>query len=138
MASLIHPRILEVMALDQGILSSFGMTVHKALDGECEIACSVPAHLVNAAGFAHGSIAFALMDTACAYAIGSAEIRGVTINANTTYVHGAQAGSQLSAHASIVSRSRRLATLRGEVNLQTPDGPRLSAHGSFVFQLFDA
>ncbi len=135
MAELIHPRIAQVISLDQDILSSFAMTVHTALDGVCIIDCVVPQQLVNAAGFAHGSLAFALLDTACAYALGSLEVQGVTINANTTYVRGAQAGSELRGRVEVVSRGRRVATLTGEVTMATADGPKLSAHGSFVFQL---
>ena len=113
------------------------MTVEAAHEGVCRLRATVPASLVNAAGFAHGGVAFALLDTACAYALGSLETRGVTINANTTFVKGAAAGSELEAVVNVVSRSRRVATLRGEVFL-LDDGERvLAAHGSFVFQLIE-
>ena len=114
------------------------MTVQLARDGRCEITAQVPAQLVNAAGFAHGSVAFSLLDTACAYALSSLEVRGVTVNANTTYVAGAEAGQSLTAIITVVSRTRRTASLRGEVYLQDGEARKLAAHGSFVFQLLDA
>lgn len=133
----IHPRVIAAIDADQGILQNFGMSVLRATAGSCEMAATVPAALVNAAGFAHGAIAFALLDTACAYALGSLEVRGVTVNANTTYVKGAEAGAKLDAKVEVISRSRRVATLRGEVFVVTDSDRQLAAHGSFVFQLID-
>ncbi|MGI9555473.1 MAG: PaaI family thioesterase [Cyanophyceae cyanobacterium] len=133
----ISPRVAEAMTQDASILDNFGMRVVSAQDGACEISCVVSERLVNAAGFAHGSIAFALMDTACAYALGSLEIQAVTLNGNTTYVRGAQANSILRARVSVVSRTRRIASLRAEVSVETDHGPEVAAHGSFVFQLIE-
>ncbi|MGI9324447.1 MAG: PaaI family thioesterase [Pseudomonadales bacterium] len=133
----IPPRVAAVVAQDQSILDVFGMRVMSAQDGACEINCVVPETLINAAGFAHGSIAFSLMDTACAYALGSLDIRGVTLNGNTTYVRGAQAGSTLRARVSVVSRTRRIVSLRGEVFVESDAGSELAAHGTFVFQLIE-
>lgn len=135
--ALIDPRVLPALEKDQGILQAFGMSLQQAADGVCEFSAIVPDTLVNAAGFAHGSIAFALLDTACAYALSSTGVRGVTVNANTSYIKAAQAGSQLRASVQVVSRSRRMATLRGEVYLVDEPEPVLAAHGSFVFQLIE-
>jgi len=133
----IHPRVQAALAQDQGILDGFGMTLARARDGVCEFDCVVPEQMVNAAGFAHGAVAFALLDTACAYALSSTEARGVTLNANTTYIKGAQAGSVLRGSASVLSRTRRIATLRGEVHVLDKGETVLAAHGTFVFQLID-
>ena len=137
MADSIDPHVLPILEADHGILDAFGMTVSRVRDGVCEIACVVPEHLVNAAGFAHGSITYALMDTACAYALASVGVRGVTVQGNTTYVKGASAGAGLQARVDIASRTRRVATLRGEVFVDGQDGPVLAAHGTFVFQLIE-
>jgi uncharacterized protein (TIGR00369 family) len=121
---------------DQGIMDTFGLEMLTIDQGVCEINCDVPGALINAKGFAHGSIAFAVMDTACAYALRSVGVSGVTIHGDTHFVRGAGAGDRLFARVEIVSRSRRVATLRGETFLVGTDGERqLSAHGSFVFQL---
>ncbi len=131
----IHPRIVDVMHRDGSILETFGARVERAWGGECMMQATVPAALVNAADFAHGAVAFALLDTACAYALGSIDLSGVTLNANTSYVRGARAGSTLTAQVSVVSQTRRIATLRGEVHLLEAHAPVLAAHGTFVFQL---
>lgn len=131
----IDPRLAEVLGADQGILDTFGMTVESAENGVCELACIVPHELVNAGGFAHGSIAFSLLDTACAYALRSSGRRGVTVNANVSYIKGGQGGCALRARVAIVSQTRRVATLRGEVFLTDNETEDLAAHGTFVFQL---
>ena len=133
----IDAELAEVLQADQGILDAFGMSVVSAENGVCVIDCTVPASLVNAGGFAHGSIAFSIMDTACAYAIRSKGRRGVTSNANVTYVKGGAANSKLSGEVRVVSLTRRVASLRGEVHLHESgqSEPALAAHGTFVFQL---
>lgn len=133
----IHPRARSAIAADSGILKTFGMTVRSAQAGVCEALATVPDTLVNAGGFAHGSIAFSLMDTACAYALGSLEVRGVTVNANTSYVKRVEAGAQLTAKVSVLSRSRRVATLTGQVFVESDNGRELVAHGSFTFALLE-
>jgi len=62
----IHPRVAQLLAADAGILQGFAMQVTTASAGVCQIDCVVPQNLINAAGFAHGSVAFSLLDTACA------------------------------------------------------------------------
>jgi len=134
----IHPRVTAVVqGADRGIMERFGMSVTLAMDGACEIVAVVPQDLVNASGFAHGGFAFSIMDTASAYALSSTEVRGVTISANTTYVKGAAAGSRLYGRVEIASRTRRVATLRGEVYLESKGGRELAAHGTFVFHLIE-
>ena len=133
----IHPRVHDAIARDQGIIEQFGLSVVSALDGRCEMVCVVPQRLVNAAGFAHGGVAFTLLDTACAYALSSTGVQGVTINANSTYVKAAQGGSQLQAIVKVMSQSRQLATLQGEVFLQNQGQSVLAAHGSFVFKVLN-
>ncbi len=131
----IPPDLAEVLNQDSGIFDVFGMSVDSAEDGVCRLRCVVPDTLVNAGGFAHGSIAFSLMDTAAAYAIRSLGTRGVTSNANVTYVRGGQGGSKMHARVEVISRTRRVASLRGEVYVEEDGEDFLAAHGSFVFQL---
>lgn len=130
----------EALLADQGIMDTFGLSVLSIADGVCELACTVPDVLINAKGYAHGSIAFAAMDTACAYALRSLSVSGVTTHGDTHFVRGAASGDRLYVRVEVISRSRRTATLRGETFLEPDpslaDGERtLIAHGSFAFQL---
>lgn len=133
--SQLSEHVVDAIADDQGILDAFGMKVVSAAEGQCEIHCLVPQSLVNAGGFAHGSIAFSLIDTAAAYAIRSTGSRGVTSTANITYVKGAVGGDCLEAQVIVLSQTRRVASLRGEVYLLKNGERMLAAHGSLVFQL---
>jgi uncharacterized protein (TIGR00369 family) len=123
------------LAADQGILDTFGCAVVTLSEGVCELACRVPDNLINARGFAHGSIAFAIMDTACAYALRSSGGGGVTIHGDTHFVRGAGQGDELFARVEVVTRTRSIATLRGETFLVEDGERKLAAHGSFVFKL---
>ena len=119
---------------DTAIRENFGIEVLSADAGHSELALVVTDAWVNAAGFTHGSVAYAMMDSACAYACGSLDVLGLTTNGNVTYVRGSQAGARLRATAKVVSQSRRVMTFTTEV---VDDQERLLAHGSFVFQLVE-
>jgi len=88
--------------------------------------------LAKWAGFIHGSVCYALMDTACAYACASRRVLGVTTNGNITFVKGAPGDSTLLTQATVVSQSKRVMSLTTQVH----DGAgALLAHGSFLLQL---
>ena len=119
---------------DTTIRENFGIEVLSADAGHSELALVVTDAWVNAAGFTHGSVAYAMMDSACAYACASLDVLGLTTSGNVTYVRGSQAGVRLRATAKVVSQSRRVMTFTTEV---VDDQQRLLAHGSFVFQLVE-
>ena len=132
--SKIHPNVERVFGLDRGIANLFGHEVVNASDGQCQIRTTVTEQFVNAAGFGHGSLAFTLMDTASAYAVASIESKGVTVNANVTYVKSVAAGDEMIAQSSILTRSKRMVSLRSEVMVAED----LVAHGTFIFQLLES
>ncbi|MDA8953615.1 PaaI family thioesterase [Pseudomonadales bacterium] len=119
---------------DTTIRENFGIEVLSADAGNAELVLVVTDAWVNAAGFTHGSVAYAMMDSACAYACASLDVLGLTTSGNVTYVRGSQAGVRLRATAKVVSQSRRVMTFTTEV---VDDQQRLLAHGSFVFQLVE-
>ena len=119
---------------DTTIRENFGIEVLSADAGNAELVLVVTDAWVNAAGFTHGSVAYAMMDSACAYACASLDVLGLTTSGNVTYVRGSQAGVRLRATAKVVSQSRRVMTFTTEV---VDDQQRLLAHGSFIFQLVE-
>ena len=119
---------------DKTIRENFGIEVLSADAGNAELVLVVTDAWVNAAGFTHGSVAYAMMDSACAYACASLDVLGLTTSGNVTYVRGSQAGARLRATAKVVSQSRRVMTFTTEV---VDDQEQLLAHGSFVFQLVE-
>ena len=124
----------ELIQGDTNVRDKFALEVLSAHDGACELAMVVSSGWVNAAGFTHGSVAYAMMDSACAYACASLDVLGLTTSGNVTYVRGSQAGVRLRATAKVVSQSRRVMTFTTDV---VDDQEQLLAHGSFVFQLVE-
>ena len=130
----VHPNVERVFGLDEGVANLFGYEVEQASEGQCVIRAIVSKQFVNAAGFGHGSLAFTLMDTASAYAVASTESMGVTVNANVTYIRPVSAGDEMLASSSILTRSKRMVSLRSEVLVDES----LIAHGTFMFQLLES
>ena len=132
--SKIVPEAQELIDLDRSVRERFALEVHHAGQGECRLSATIDEGWLNGAGFLHGSVAYALMDSASAYACASQGVRGVTTNGNITYVKGAKAGTELFASAQVVSQSRRVMSLKAEV-MDHQD--QLLAHATFLFQLLE-
>ena len=92
MDALIHPSAQAVLDGDVQIRERFGVVVSRAQEGECDLSLVVDEGWINAAGYTHGSVAYAVMDSACAYASASLKKLAVTVNGNVTYTRGTQAG----------------------------------------------
>lgn len=130
--SAIVPSAQELIDSDKSVQEHFSIQVHHAANGECRLSANVDRGWLNGAGFVHGSVAYALMDSASAYACASKGVRGLTINGTVTYVRGSQAEAELVATAKVLNQSRRVMSLGAEV---TNAQGELLAHGSFLFQL---
>ncbi len=117
---------------DLSVRQRLGITVLSAQDGECQLSAKIDEGWLNGAGFIHGSVAYALMDSASAYACASKGVHGVTTNGNITYVKGARAETTLVARSQVVSQSRSVMSLTATVH---DTGEKLLAHGNFLFQL---
>jgi len=130
--SVISPSAQLLIDSDLSVRQHFAINVHYASAGKCELSALIDQSWLNGAGFLHGGVAYALMDSACAYACASSDVRGVTTNGNITYVKGGRSGTTLLAVGKVVSQSRRVMSLTAEVS--NAEG-QLLAHGSFVFQL---
>jgi len=129
-----QPATQQLIKNDKAIRENFGIEVISVQEGSALLELTVVKAWVNAAGFTHGSVAYAMMDSACAYACASLDVLGLTTSGNVTYVRGSEAGARLRATAKVVSQSRRVMTFTSEV---VDDQERLLAHGSFVFQLVE-
>ena len=123
----------ELIQSDFSGRQHLGITVISAQDGNCQLSAKIDESWLNGAGFIHGRVAYALMDSASTYACASKGVRGVTTNGNITYVRGVRAEAVLVASAQVVSQSRRVMSLTATVQ----DGEeQMLAHGNFLFQLF--
>lgn len=132
MSADIHPSAQKVLDGDAQIRDRYGMVVTRARAGNCELHLVVDKSWINAAGYTHGSVAYAVMDSACAYASASLEKLAVTVNGNATYTRGTQEGAELFVSAELLSQSKRVMTFNSRI---LDAQQRLIAHGSFVFQI---
>ena len=126
-----NAQVLRALKADKAFLDHYGMQCVSAADGRALVRAPVAGEMLNAAGYAHGGLAFALADTAGAYALLSAEVQGVTLNANLSYLKAARAGMQLEAAAQVVKIGSRVAHLQAEVR----GGEERIARATFVFML---
>jgi acyl-CoA thioesterase len=129
---MIDPFAQRLIDSDESVRQRFGFDVVNATDGSCQRRAVIDAGWLNGAGFIHGGVCYALMDSACAYACASRQVLGVTTNGNITYVKGAKSGRTLFATATVLSQSRRVMSLTAHVH---DEQDLLLAHGSFLFQL---
>ncbi len=128
----VHPTARKLVEADQSVQSLYGYEVISATGGVCELSLKVRPEWINGAGFTHGSVAYALMDSACAYAGASTDSLGVTTSGNITYVRGVKSGERLRTVATVKSQGRRVVSFVAEV---FDSQERLIAHGAFVFQV---
>lgn len=122
----------EVIERDVSLLEYYGIDVVSHGDGACRLSAVPKSEIVNSLGFAHGSLAFTLADTAAAYAMASAGLHGATINAGLAFTKPMKAGVEAIADAAIETSGKTLATIRATV---TSDG-KIVAHGTLQFYVF--
>ena len=123
--------VLQIVAADQAMLDHYGMEFVSAAEGHALLRAVVAGKMMNVAGYANGALTFALADTACAYALNSAGARGVTLNANISYLKAAKAGMSLEATAQVIKLGSRVAHLEADVHC----GEDCIAKGTFTFML---
>ena len=123
--------VRQILAADRAMLDHYGMEFMSAAEGRALLRATVAGKMMNAAGYANGALTFALADTACAYALNSASVRGVTLNANISYLKAAKAGALLEATAQIIKLGNRVAHLEADVRC----GEDCIAKGTFTFLL---
>lgn len=125
----------DILTADASIQKLYGMSVERLEEGVCDFSAVVSEDLINARGFAHGSLCFALLDTAAAYALIEQGAGGVTISANMTYIRGTHAGDRLRGFVRVAHAGRRVASAQGEVSVEVDGAWKLAAQGTFTFQV---
>jgi len=99
--------------------------------GRAAVSLKVRREHLNFNGTCHGGVIFALADTAFGLASNSHGMIAVGIDAHITYHVAAQHGDTLTATAVEVSRARRIAVYR--VDVQRGDGALLSSFTGTVY-----
>jgi len=125
-------RIMRLAARDP-FVNSCGIRCVDAGPGHATVALEVAAAHINFNGACHGGVIFTLADTAFGLASNSHGMIAVGIDAHITYHVAAQLGDQLSATATEVSRTRRIAVYR--IDVTRADGTLVAGFTGTVYVL---
>jgi len=98
-----------------GFMKTLGIECFKFEPGSCELRMNVRSAHMNFNGTCHGGAIFSLADHAFGMASNSHGILSAGIDAHVTYQAAAFEGDVLTAKATEVSRSRKIAVYRVEV-----------------------
>lgn len=122
------PRVAQSFAR-QGLMRTFGATLIRCEQGECEISAPILPAATQQHGAGHAGLTFALADSAAGYAALSlmgAETEVMTAEAKINLMAPA-VGDRLIARGRVVKAGRRLTVVTAEVVAVTGDRDRLVA-----------
>jgi acyl-CoA thioesterase len=123
-------RLARLAAADP-LVASLGIRFVEGGPGTATVAVTVSRSHLNFNGTCHGGLIFALADTAFGLASNSHGVIAAGIDAHITYQAAANLGDTLSATATEVSRSRKLAVYR--VDVTRADGAMISSFTGTVY-----
>ncbi|MDH4117205.1 MAG: PaaI family thioesterase [Acidimicrobiia bacterium] len=106
----------KVMHADREFLDAFGIDVVEVAPGHVALRGRPSPALVNSAGVVHGSYAFALLDTAAAYALAARDVHAVTIGTHVVFSRPVAPEASIMATADVVTAGRTLATVRAALS----------------------
>jgi len=123
-------RVLRLAERDP-FVNGLGIRCVDAGSGRAVVAMAVTAAHLNFNGTCHGGAIFSLADTAFGLASNSHGMIAAGIDAHITYHVAAQVGDTLTATATEVSRTRRIAVYR--VDVARADGTLVSSFTGTVY-----
>jgi len=123
-------RLARLAAADP-LVASLGIRFVDGGSGTATVALTIAQPHLNFNGTCHGGVIFALADTAFGLASNSHGVIAAGIDAHITYQAAANLGDTLTATATEVSRSRKLAVYR--VDVTRSDGTMISSFTGTVY-----
>lgn len=106
--ALAHKVVAQMMHHDY-FSKWLGISVVATSKGYCELKLKVRQEMLNGFGIAHGGITYSLADSALAFASNSHGIKSVSIETSISHVAQVHEGDVLTAVASEVSRTSKIA-----------------------------
>ena len=122
---------LPALAAHDAFVRSLGIEVVEAWQGKCVCRVQVADRHLNFNGVVHGGLIFSLADSALGYASNAAGKMTAAIDAHIVYSRPTRAGDVLTATATEVSRTTRLATYR--IDVARGDGSLVAAMTGTTF-----
>lgn len=98
-----------------------GIQVEEVMKGYCRLLMSVKDEMLNGFGISHGGIAYALADSALAFAANTYGFHALTLETSISHVRSVQKGDTLRAEAKEMSRKSRFGIYEVTVSNQNSD-----------------
>lgn len=106
--SSLHENINRWMYDKDAFSQHMGMTIVAVEEGKSIVQLTVTDQMTNGFGMAHGGITYSLADSAFAFACNSFGAIAVSVETSISHVKKVEKGDILTAHASMIHRSRKL------------------------------
>jgi len=111
--------IVGLMFQGDAYSKALGMHVAFLEAGSCLLQMKVMEHMVNGFNIAHGGIAYALADSAMAFASNAHGVQCVSIETAISHINKVWVGDTLSASCKELSRNRKVGIYEVEVTNQS-------------------
>jgi acyl-CoA thioesterase len=111
--------------------AALGVELVEAGPGRAVLAMTVARRHLNCYGSAHGGALFALADTAFGMASNTHDVVAVGIDAHMAFAVAVEAGDRLTARAREITRGRRMAVYR--VDIERQDGTPVAVFTGTVY-----
>lgn len=118
-------RVVAGMLAQDHFSRWLGLTVSALAPGACTCTMTIRQEMVNGFGFAHGGIAYALADSALAFASNTGGMVNVSIDNTISYPTAVRVGDVLTATACEERRTARLGFYRVTVTNQRDEAVAL-------------
>ncbi|MEX1188421.1 MAG: hotdog fold thioesterase [Bacteroidia bacterium] len=107
--------IVNKMYSHDGFSQWLGIQVDHISAGKCELSMTVTKEMLNGFGIAHGAIAYALADSALAFASNSHGRQSLSVDTSINHLEAAAEGAKLVAKATEVSLKNKFGLYSVEV-----------------------
>jgi acyl-CoA thioesterase len=107
--------IVDKMYANDGFSRWLGIQVDAISEGSCELSLTVRNEMLNGFGIAHGAIAYALADSALAFASNSHGRQSLSVDTSINHLEAAKEGDKLIAKATENSLKNRFGLYTIEV-----------------------
>ncbi len=129
--AMLPPEVVETLFARDAVAQAMGMALVDCGEGRATMALDIGRDHLNFNGTCHGGIIFALADMTFGLAANSHGVVAPAINAGITYHASARESDRLTASASEISRSKRLASY--VVDVVRRDGRKIATFTGSVF-----
>lgn len=124
-------KVVEKMFAGDAYSQWLGITIISVEVGRCALSMTLRSDMLNGFGLAHGSITYAVADSALAFASNSHGKKCLSIDTQISHLRPCKEGDVLTAEARELSRSKKLG--RYDVEIKNQNGELVAHFRGTVF-----